>query len=102
MIKEETCHIRRKSLKSAMNFIKATLVKLVRIYQLAISPLLGPRCRFTPTCSHYTIEALRKLPLHIALYKSVLRVLSCHPFNKGGYDPVIECEQDPHQPCKKH
>lgn len=61
---------------------------LIRAYQLFISPLLGPRCRFYPTCSHYALEAIE---VHGALKGSWLalrRVLRCHPWNAGGLDPV--------------
>jgi uncharacterized protein len=68
--------------------IARLLVLLVRGYQIAISPLLGPRCRFYPSCSAYAIEALR---VHGALRGSWLagrRLLRCHPWNPGGLDPV--------------
>lgn len=61
---------------------------LIRSYQLFISPLLGPRCRFYPTCSHYALEAL---DTHGALKGSWLalrRILRCHPWHPGGFDPV--------------
>jgi putative membrane protein insertion efficiency factor len=61
---------------------------LLRAYQLTISPLLGPRCRFYPSCSSYAMEALQ---LHGAAKGSLLaakRVCRCHPWNDGGYDPV--------------
>ena len=61
---------------------------LVRGYQAAVSPLLGPRCRFHPSCSHYMIEALRRKGLFAGLAKGIWRLLRCHPFNPGGYDPV--------------
>jgi putative membrane protein insertion efficiency factor len=60
---------------------------LIRAYQRFISPLLGPKCRFHPTCSHYGYECLR---LHGALkgsYLTARRILRCHPFHPGGYDP---------------
>jgi uncharacterized protein len=64
------------------------LVGLIRIYQLAISPLLGQRCRYYPSCSAYTLEAIQ---VHGALKGSwlgVRRVARCHPWADGGYDPV--------------
>ncbi|MBN2205746.1 MAG: membrane protein insertion efficiency factor YidD [Thermoleophilia bacterium] len=64
------------------------LIALVRVYQVVISPLVGPRCRFYPSCSNYAIEAMR---VHGALRGSGLaawRVLRCNPFNNGGLDPV--------------
>ncbi len=64
------------------------LVMLIRGYQIAISPLLPPSCRYTPSCSDYAIQALRR---HGALKGSWLaarRLGRCHPFRPGGYDPV--------------
>jgi len=61
---------------------------LIRFYQVAISPYKIPCCRFTPTCSQYTYEAVKK---HGALkggYLGIKRILKCHPLHKGGYDPV--------------
>ena len=61
---------------------------LIRFYQVAISPYKRPCCRFTPTCSQYTYEAVKK---HGALkggYLGIKRILKCHPLHKGGYDPV--------------
>ena len=57
-------------------------------YQKAISPLLPSRCRFAPTCSQYCYEAFGKLPFLSALSLSVSRLLRCHPWNPGGWDPV--------------
>ena len=63
------------------------LIGAVRGYQLLISPLLGPRCRFTPTCSNYFIGAVQKHgPLKGAM-RGVWRVCRCHPWSRGGYDP---------------
>jgi len=64
------------------------LMGIIRIYQLAVSPLLGPRCRFHPSCSCYALTAIER---HGALRGSWLgtkRLLRCHPFSEGGYDPV--------------
>jgi uncharacterized protein len=61
---------------------------LIRVYQLAISPLLGARCRFYPSCSQYALEAVS---VHGSLRGSALalrRIARCHPFHEGGYDPV--------------
>ncbi len=63
-------------------------VILIKIYQLGISPLIGPRCRFTPSCSHYAIEALKEYGLVKGAWLSGKRLLKCHPLNEGGYDPV--------------
>ncbi|MCC6507488.1 MAG: membrane protein insertion efficiency factor YidD [Pirellulaceae bacterium] len=62
-------------------------IELVRFYQRGISPLLGPRCRFTPTCSHYMIQALEKYGLFSGLLRGCWRILRCHPFSIGGHDP---------------
>ena len=68
--------------------MKYVLLKFVRFYQVAISPMLPPRCRYTPTCSQYAVEALQK---HGACKGSMLalrRICRCHPFGGSGYDPV--------------
>ena len=63
------------------------LIGLVRLYKLFISPLLGSHCRFTPTCSTYMIEAIRKYGAIRGTFKGLLRIARCHPWNQGGYDP---------------
>ena len=67
--------------------IVALLVALVRLYQLTISPLLGPVCRFEPSCSRYMVASLRKYGPVRGLYRGLRRLLRCHPWNPGGYDP---------------
>lgn len=64
------------------------LIALIRVYQYAISPLLGPRCRFHPTCSHYAIEALIRFGMIKGSWLMMKRILKCHPLNPGGNDPV--------------
>ncbi len=61
---------------------------LIRVYQQGISPLLGPNCRFMPTCSQYALEAFQKYGFFKGFYLSAFRILRCNPFNKGGYDPL--------------
>lgn len=61
---------------------------LVRAYQYLISPLLGPRCRFHPTCSHYALEAFEQHGLWRGGFLALRRLLRCHPWHPGGYDPV--------------
>ncbi|MDW7772261.1 MAG: membrane protein insertion efficiency factor YidD [Desulfobulbaceae bacterium] len=61
---------------------------LLRGYKRFISPFLPPSCRFTPTCSEYAIEAFRRYGLFRGLMLSLSRLFRCHPFAKGGYDPV--------------
>ncbi|MCP4080655.1 MAG: membrane protein insertion efficiency factor YidD [Planctomycetaceae bacterium] len=63
------------------------LIALVRGYQVLLSPLLGPNCRFTPTCSTYMIEAVRKYGFLRGSLKGVRRISRCHPWNEGGHDP---------------
>jgi putative membrane protein insertion efficiency factor len=63
-------------------------VLLIRFYQLFISPLLGPSCKYYPTCSQYALEAFRQHNFFYASWLTVWRVLRCNPFSKGGYDPV--------------
>ena len=63
------------------------LIFPVRVYQLFISPLIGPCCRFQPTCSQYFIEAVQKYGVIRGSLKGIWRILRCNPFCKGGYDP---------------
>ena len=63
------------------------LVTPIYLYRKLISPLLPPRCRFYPSCSAYGVEAIRKYGPFKGLYLATRRVLRCHPWNEGGYDP---------------
>jgi putative membrane protein insertion efficiency factor len=63
------------------------LVSAVRLYQFALSPLFGGRCRFHPSCSEYFILAVEKYGAIAGCLKGTWRILRCHPFNRGGYDP---------------
>lgn len=63
-------------------------ISAIRIYQLAVSPYHGPVCRYTPSCSHYAEEALRKYGPFKGTGKALARLLRCHPFSAGGHDPV--------------
>jgi putative membrane protein insertion efficiency factor len=60
----------------------------IKFYRYCISPLLPPACRYTPTCSQYAMEALRKHGLVKGAYLAVRRILRCHPWGLSGYDPV--------------
>ncbi len=68
--------------------MKKILLYMVKFYQKFISPMFPPTCRFSPTCSHYAVEAITKYGAIKGLYLSIKRILKCHPFHKGGYDPV--------------
>ncbi len=70
------------------DFLKKLLVGMVRGYKYLISPLLPPSCRFYPTCSAYTIEAIEKYGALRGTLLGLRRILRCHPFCRGGYDPV--------------
>jgi len=63
-------------------------IKMIRGYQLFISPMLGPRCRFYPTCSQYAVEALQTHGLIKGLWLTIKRLAKCHPFHAGGIDEV--------------
>ncbi len=64
-------------------------LKLIGFYKIFISPLLGKNCRFYPTCSDYTYQAIEKYGLIKGVYLGLKRILRCNPFNPGGYDPLI-------------
>jgi len=72
--------------------MKAVFIKLIRLYQRYISVYMSPSCRFLPTCSEYTIDALSEHGVVKGSFLSLKRLCSCHPFHKGGFDPV------PHKP----
>ena len=63
-------------------------ILLIKLYKYFLSPLLPMSCRFAPTCSEYSIEAINKYGVTKGLYLSLRRILKCHPFHPGGYDPV--------------
>ncbi|GLS84805.1 membrane protein insertion efficiency factor YidD [Paraferrimonas haliotis] len=73
------------------------IIKFIRGYQLVISPMIGPRCRFNPTCSHYAIQAIKVHGTLIGSWLSIKRILKCHPLHPGGEDPV----PDKHNRCNK-
>ncbi|MEY2882709.1 MAG: rane protein insertion efficiency factor YidD [Pseudomonadota bacterium] len=71
-----------------MNIISRILIAPVRLYQVALSPLLPPSCRFTPSCSTYAVEALARHGPIKGLWLAVRRIGRCHPWGASGYDPV--------------
>jgi len=70
------------------NFFSLIFIVPIKIYQILISPLLGPSCRFTPTCSQYTIEAIQKHGPLKGGWLGFRRILRCHPWGGCGHDPV--------------
>ena len=64
------------------------LIVVIRIYQYLISPLIGPHCRFHPSCSHYSVEAIQRHGAMYGSYLSLRRLARCHPWHPGGIDPV--------------
>jgi hypothetical protein len=71
--------------------MQSLVVGLIRVYQWLLSPFMGPRCRFHPTCSHYAVEAVRHHGTLRGLWLALRRVGRCHPWHPGGYDPVPPC-----------
>ncbi|MDD4320881.1 MAG: membrane protein insertion efficiency factor YidD [Acidaminococcaceae bacterium] len=69
--------------------MKIIAIGLIRFYQLFISPLFPPHCRFYPTCSQYALEAVKKYGVVRGGIMAIKRIAKCHPFHKGGYDPVV-------------
>jgi len=68
--------------------LRPVLIALIRVYQWVISPLLGPRCRYYPSCSQYAIEALQLHGVLRGSWLALKRLLRCHPWHPGGFDPV--------------
>ena len=75
-------------MKGVLKILSWLLVLPIRFYQICISPLLGPSCRFTPTCSEYARQAILKHGPFKGLYLAIRRILRCHPWGGSGYDPV--------------
>ena len=71
-----------------MNIFTYTLIKFIKIYKYLISPLIGPSCRYLPSCSEYSIEALKTYGFVKGLLFSLKRIMSCHPLGNSGFDPV--------------
>ncbi len=71
-----------------MNIFTRILIIFIKIYKYLISPLINPSCRYLPTCSEYSIEALKTYGLAKGLLLSFKRIISCHPWGNSGFDPV--------------
>ena len=68
--------------------MKYLIVKFIQVYQIILSPISRPSCRFYPTCSQYAVEAIEKRGIVVGLLKGIWRVIRCNPFVGSGYDPV--------------
>jgi len=68
--------------------MRRIIIFIIRGYQYLISPFMAPSCRYTPSCSNYSIEAFQRFGFIRGLILSVRRIFSCHPWHHGGYDPV--------------
>ena len=75
-------------MKQVLKILSYPFIFLIWLYQKILSPLLGRQCRFTPTCSHYAMEAFKKYGLLKGFWLSVKRIARCHPWGGHGYDPV--------------
>jgi len=75
-------------MKNFLRLLALPFVLLIKIYQLIVSPWLGPKCRYTPSCSAYGIEALKKYGIFKGGWLTIKRISRCHPWGGHGYDPV--------------
>lgn len=75
--------------------MRSLFIGLIKAYQYFISPLLGPSCRFHPTCSHFAIEAISEYGVLKGGYLSLRRIIKCHPLHEGGHDPVPSRQEKP-------
>jgi putative membrane protein insertion efficiency factor len=75
-------------MKTVLKILALPFIGLIKLYQLIISPWLGPSCRFTPTCSQYGLEAFKKYGVFKGFWLTVKRIARCHPWGGHGYDPV--------------
>ncbi|MGB8193332.1 MAG: membrane protein insertion efficiency factor YidD [Chitinophagaceae bacterium] len=75
-------------MKRFLQILSLPFIWLIKLYQWGLSPLIGPKCRFTPTCSHYAVDALKKHGLFKGFWLAVKRIARCHPWGGHGYDPV--------------
>jgi hypothetical protein len=77
--------------------IRAFLLFTIRLYQMTLSRLIGPSCRFEPSCSHYTATSIERFGAIRGSWLGIKRIARCHPFNPGGFDPPPHVEQHHHE-----
>lgn len=77
-----------------MTILRTLLIRLIRLYQLTLSALIGRQCRFYPSCSSYAMEAIERHGVAAGSWLAVRRVGRCHPFHPGGFDPVPAPESE--------
>ncbi|HEY3488217.1 MAG TPA: membrane protein insertion efficiency factor YidD [Gammaproteobacteria bacterium] len=81
--------------------MRSVILLLIRSYRLILSPVLPPRCRFTPTCSEYALLTVERYGVFRGMYLGAARILKCHPFHPGGHDPVPGTESFDYR-CTTH
>lgn len=86
----------RATLVNGDSTMEKILISLIRGYQIIISPLLGANCRFHPTCSQYTIEAVTRFGVLRGFWLGLRRLSHCHPWHEGGLDPVPQLKTKKH------
>lgn len=84
----ENDSVKKSAAFSAKSILSFPFVAVIKFYQWVISPWLGPKCRYTPTCSHYAVEAFQKYGPLKGFWLSLKRISRCHPWGRHGYDPV--------------
>ncbi len=75
-------------MKKIQKLCSLPFIWLIKFYQYVISPAIGPKCRYTPTCSHYTLEAINKYGVFKGIWLALKRISRCHPWGGHGHDPV--------------
>ncbi len=84
---DATGGVRHSAVRAIAQWPAVCVIGLVKAYQWLLSPVFGGQCRFYPSCSNYFIEAVRKYGVIFGSLRGIARILRCHPFHRGGYDP---------------